>query len=85
MILEREPLKVAYRGLHASDEMLRGTALEYLDAILPAEVREAIWPLLGDVKLKETAGRDRAKVTQNLMMSSMMIDSDLAAYRKKKK
>jgi hypothetical protein len=44
---EREPLRMAFRALHHEDERHRGTALEYLETILPAEVRAAIWPYLG--------------------------------------
>ncbi len=77
MVLDRKPLKVAYRGLHATDAMLRGTALEYLDVILPAELKEKIWPLLGEAKISPRPDRDRHQVTQNLMIQSLMIDSNL--------
>jgi ATP:ADP antiporter, AAA family len=46
LVLPRDPLKVAYRGLHSGDAYLKGMALEYLDGVLPAEVRETIWPVL---------------------------------------
>jgi AAA family ATP:ADP antiporter len=45
--LEREPLRMAFRALHHDDARHRGTALEYLETILPAEVRAEIWPYLG--------------------------------------
>jgi hypothetical protein len=45
--LEREPLRMAFRALYHADIKYRGTALEYLDTTLPAEVRDAVWPLLG--------------------------------------
>jgi ATP:ADP antiporter, AAA family len=46
--LEREPLRLAFRALHHEDTNYRGTALEYLDTVLPVQIRELIWPLLGD-------------------------------------
>lgn len=46
--LEREPLCMAFRALYHADSKYRGTALEYLDTVLPTEVRDAVWPLLGD-------------------------------------
>jgi AAA family ATP:ADP antiporter len=46
LILPREPLKIAYRGLHSSDEHLKGMALEYLDSVLPEQVRRMISPIL---------------------------------------
>ncbi|MDF3065134.1 MAG: putative rane protein [Polyangiaceae bacterium] len=48
LILEREPLRMAFTGLHHEDQKYRGTALEYLDTVLPSEVREIIWPYLGE-------------------------------------
>lgn len=45
--LEREPLRMAFRALHHEDTHHRGTALEYLETILPAEVHDGIWPYLG--------------------------------------
>jgi hypothetical protein len=47
VMLEREPLCRAFRALYHSDSKYRGTALEYLDTVLPTEVRDAVWPLLG--------------------------------------
>ncbi len=46
LILPREPLRLAYHGLHTADRHLRGTALEYLESVLPPEVRERLWPFL---------------------------------------
>jgi hypothetical protein len=48
LVLSPEPLKIALRGLNAGDENLRGTALEYLESVLPPVIREALWPFLED-------------------------------------
>jgi ATP:ADP antiporter, AAA family len=48
--LEREPLRLAFKALHQEDESLRGTALEYLENVLPEEVREAVWPFVGEAR-----------------------------------
>lgn len=45
--LEREPLRLAFKALHQEDESLRGTALEYLENVLPEKIRDAVWPFLG--------------------------------------
>ena len=50
LVLDREPLSIAYRALRAEDPALRGTAFEYLDVVLPAHLRDVLVPLLGDVK-----------------------------------
>ncbi len=48
--LDREPLRLAFKALHQEDESLRGTALEYLENVLPDEVRDAVWPFLGEAR-----------------------------------
>ena len=48
LLLEREPLRAAFQALHHEDVRHRGTALEYLATVLPIEVRDAVWPFLGD-------------------------------------
>ena len=45
-VLPSEPLRIAYRGLHTDDRGLRGTVLEYLDSVLSADVRDALWPYI---------------------------------------
>jgi len=47
LMLEREPLRMAFVALHHHDDKFRGTALEYLDTVLPSDIREVIWPYLG--------------------------------------
>jgi len=46
--LDRGSLVIAFKALHNGDERLRGTALEYLETVLPAEIRDAVWPYLGE-------------------------------------
>ena len=48
LVLPREPLQIAFRGLHTDDRTLQGTALEYLEGILPAPIRERLWPFIED-------------------------------------
>ena len=46
--LDRGSLAIAFRALHSGDEKHRGTALEYLETVLPDEIRNAVWPYLGE-------------------------------------
>ena len=46
LVLPRAPLAAALAGLRSDEPRLRGTALEYLDGVLPAAVREALDPML---------------------------------------
>jgi AAA family ATP:ADP antiporter len=46
LVLPREPLQIAFRSLHSADEHLRGTALEYLEGVLPSAIRQRLWPFV---------------------------------------
>jgi hypothetical protein len=46
LVLPREPLQIAFRSLHSDDKHLRGTALEYLEGVLPPAIRQRLWPFL---------------------------------------
>jgi len=46
LVLPRAPLRLAYRGLQVDDPHLRGTALDYLESVLPERVRVKLWPFL---------------------------------------
>lgn len=46
LVLPAEPLRVALRAAKTDDPELRGMALEYLESILPPDVRAQVWPLL---------------------------------------
>ena len=46
--LDRKSLVIAFKALHHGDDRLRGTALEYLETVLPDEIRDAVWPYLGE-------------------------------------
>ena len=48
LVLPAEPLRVALRAAKTDDAELRGMALEYLESILPPDVRAQLWPLLDE-------------------------------------
>jgi hypothetical protein len=83
LALPGEPLKVAFRGMHTDDEALRGTALEYLETVLPAPIRERLWPFLEDRRRKEPEGRLREDVLADLMRSSESIQINLEELRRR--
>jgi hypothetical protein len=49
----RDQLQMAYRALHNADLRQRGTALEYLQAILPSDFRDALWPFVGSAATEQ--------------------------------
>jgi ATP:ADP antiporter, AAA family len=78
LVLPSEPLQIAYRGLHTDDQNLRGTALEYLEGMLPHGIRERLWPFLEDQRPPERGTRDRDEILADLLRSheSIMLNLD---------
>jgi hypothetical protein len=70
LLLEREPLVIALRVLRADDPALRGTALEYLDNVLPDPVREKLWPQLGSPERPAPSGLSIEEIRDNLLRST---------------
>jgi hypothetical protein len=61
LVLPHQPLLIAFRSLHTEDAYLRGTALEYLDGVLPPEIRQRLWPFLVRSRVRPSAiGRTEA-------------------------
>jgi hypothetical protein len=83
LVLPREPLRIAYRGLHAGDPILRGTALEYLESVLPQAVRGVLWRYLDTDGTSPTAAsrpaRERDVALRNLLSSQQSIEVSLAS------
>ena len=78
LTLEREPLQLAFRALGLDDEILRGTALEYLDNVLPADLHELLAPQLGRRKSptrRPRPARPRAEIVEELL-TTMNIPRD---------
>lgn len=72
LILPREPLQIAFRSLHSDDRHLRGTALEYLEGVLPPAVREGLWPFLVRPRVR-TPVLQRDAIIANLLRSSASV------------
>jgi AAA family ATP:ADP antiporter len=77
LVLPREPLQIAFKGLHTSDPHLRGTALEYLETVLPETIRERLWPLLEsnarNHRLEHDSRRSREEILADLRRSNQSI------------
>jgi hypothetical protein len=66
--LPGEPLTVALRAWRDGDSALRGTALEYLQNVLPDAVSSALWPWLGS--RPSATGRTLDEVRDDLLRST---------------
>jgi hypothetical protein len=82
LVLPRQPLKIAFRGLHTNDMMLRGTALEYLETALREDLREALWPFLEDNRPKRRESRPTNEILENLLHSQHSIVMNLEELKK---
>jgi ATP:ADP antiporter, AAA family len=84
IVLPSEPLRIAYRGLHTNDQGLRGTALEYLESVLPLDVRQALWPFL-DVSPSATGSSlSRQEIVARLMHAHPTILANLEQLAEKR-
>jgi hypothetical protein len=74
LVLPRQPLQIAFRSLHSENARLRGTALEYLEGVLPADVRQRLWPFLvqGGVK-RPSQPQQHDEIIANLLRSSSSV------------
>jgi ATP:ADP antiporter, AAA family len=86
LVLPFEPLQIAYRGLHTGDDNLRGTALEYLESVLPKPIREGLWPFVEERRrTAENTSRPREQILADLMRSNQSIAVSLEELRVKAK
>jgi hypothetical protein len=82
LALPEEPLRLAYRGLYTDDEKLRGTALEYLESVLPPAIRAGLWPYLED-RRRERTQRPTEEALAELLRSNASIQINLAELQKR--
>ncbi len=86
LVLPRQPLRIAFKGLHTDDPLLRGTALEYLESSLPPEIRRPLWPYLEDSRARRPErSRPPEEVLHELLESSESIIINLEELRKSRK
>lgn len=81
LVLSHRPLQIAYRGLNGEDRMVRGLALEYLESVLPATIRDRLWQFLeADARAAPTQ-RPREEVLEDLLRSHESIRIRLSELR----
>jgi hypothetical protein len=83
LVLPSEALRIAFRGLHTDDQGLRGTALEYLESVLPPEIRDRLWWVLADGRPPAYA-RPQGETLTNLLRSHQSIRLNLEALKKRR-
>jgi len=49
LVIDAGPIRTAFHGVVLDDKRLRGISLEYLEQVLPGDVRDTLWPFIGDL------------------------------------
>jgi ATP:ADP antiporter, AAA family len=83
LVLPREPLQIAFRSLHTDDQYLQGTALEYLEGVLPPSIRHPLWPYLEDRRTVNRPTRPRDEVLADLLRSNKSILINLEELKRR--
>jgi hypothetical protein len=83
LVLPAQPLQIAFRSLHTDDQQLQGTALEYLEGVLPAPIRERLWPFLEVRGPVSRRVRPREEILEDLMRSNHSIMLNLEELRRR--
>ncbi len=69
LVHKREVIASVLAGLVSGDRDLHGTALEYLESVLPSDLRAALWPRL-DHSIEGSGGREQDSMAEELLRSS---------------
>ena len=82
-VLPAEPLRIALQAVQADDSALRETALEYLESVLPTDVRAQLWPFLeGEIATGVTVNVSPVRV---LRSHEELVTALSAAYERRAK
>ncbi len=89
LVLDPQHVRIAFQGIHTDDPSLHGLALEYLDSVLPDDLRGPVLELVSlDEKVKKEAVaaakgmRDQRQVVEDLLRSRESIVMNLTALKK---
>jgi hypothetical protein len=82
LVLSHRPLQIAYRGLNGEDRMVRGLALEYLESVVPATIRDRLWQFLEADAQAAPTRRPREEVLEDLLRSHESIRIRLSELRR---
>ncbi len=69
-----QPLRLALYALSGDDRQLRGTALEYLENVLPDDIRDALFPML-DARVEIRKKRSERELVAELVRSVQAMDA----------
>jgi hypothetical protein len=81
LALEPEPLRIAWAALRGRDRALRGTALEYLDTVLPDDIFAPLRDRCGGAEAPEGPRRTVEQVAAELRASSVNLKLEQVPWK----
>ena len=75
-------LRIAFDSLRSDDPKRRGTALEYLECMLPPEVRQELWPFLEEIGGRKGPIRTREEIIADLVSTNESMRISIAELRR---
>ena len=82
LTLDREPMRIAARAFTTEDKYVRGTALEYLETVLPPDLFEGFRPLLASPGSESARRRPQAEVRADLIRAATTMTVSLEELRR---
>jgi hypothetical protein len=82
LTLDREPVRIAARAFTTEDAYVRGTALEYLETVLPARIFLAFQPMLAAAGPAPSRRRTAAEVRADLIRAGTTMTISLDELRR---
>jgi hypothetical protein len=82
LALEREPVQIAARAFKTDDAYVRGTALEYLETVLPVPIFSAFQPLLTAAGPATVRRRKPAEARADLLRAGATMTVNLDELRR---
>ena len=82
LALEREPVRIAARAFTTEDAYVRGTALEYLETVLPARMFAALRPMLATTGPPPARRRPATEVRAELIRAGATMTVSLDELRR---
>jgi hypothetical protein len=83
LALEREPARIAARAFDTDDAYIRGTALEYLETVLPPPLFAALKPRVAGASAPAARGRAAADVRADLLGAGASLHLDREELRRR--
>lgn len=86
LVLDPKPVELSYRAVQSNDVAFRAVGLEYLENVLPADVRAALWPLVGDdeeAPPPSRGGRSLQEVLAELAASGVAVPAPRPSQMRK--